>query len=571
MNFTRLIMKFARRRAELLGALPRDERGTISILSVLTIFVLTIVLGMVINAGRQVDEKIRMQNAADAATYSGAVVMSRGLNALAFSNHLEAEVFALTAYMRAGRDAGPRKDPTTLNMENSILDAWNKVGAIFAQSKIPKFAALGPAIQQKVPMEKDAVKYFLQMTELQSNLTLSVFESILRGPASQAGGSPDPLGGVIPRFQRAVVLTTPQTAQLTAAEVARMHGNMTTNGKISGLERQHRNQPLTAVLWRTNVTPISLGNETDPFSRTLPVFDPSPTGPDAQASSVDYLELARCQRRRWATNTLRIWDQYLMGTFFNGIPLYNPLPPYNILPGGAYFAKMSALYWVWSVYTCAQLNKLLDVEYYGTNVPHVYWVPNGAFQGAGQQCQPQPGVFDCNCLTLQYRNLMYQMVDPLQNQQLPLHLEQYHTFVGVVYWPPLMQTSSARFFKYPMSADSIAFAQATVFIPKARYVKFIPRMSGPPWLHQTQRDQFGNPLFGNNYDNWPQDWDNLNQRWVPVWDVTNQNWMAKLVPATSDSVPAILQSSQAQVFAPNIRLPNLGGLSAAELRKINTH
>src|SRR5882724_9185717 len=117
MNFTRLIMKFARRRAELLAALPRDERGTISILSVLTIFVLTIVLGMVINAGRQVDEKIRMQNAADAATYSGAVVVARGYNALAFANHVEAEVFALTAYWRAARDAGPNKDPTTLNME----------------------------------------------------------------------------------------------------------------------------------------------------------------------------------------------------------------------------------------------------------------------------------------------------------------------------------------------------------------------------------------------------------------------------------------------------------------------
>ena len=47
-----------------LDVLPRDERGTISILSVITIFVLAVVLGMVVNAGRQVDEKVRMQNAA---------------------------------------------------------------------------------------------------------------------------------------------------------------------------------------------------------------------------------------------------------------------------------------------------------------------------------------------------------------------------------------------------------------------------------------------------------------------------------------------------------------------------
>src|SRR5262245_23198502 len=111
--------------ASRLRALPRDERGTISVMSVITIFALTLLLGMVINAGRQVDEKIRLQNAADAAAYSGGAVMARGLNALAFSNHLEAEVFALVAYMRAGRDAGPGKDPTTLNFENSILAAWN--------------------------------------------------------------------------------------------------------------------------------------------------------------------------------------------------------------------------------------------------------------------------------------------------------------------------------------------------------------------------------------------------------------------------------------------------------------
>src|SRR5579863_3135963 len=70
------------------GALHRDERGTIGIMSVVTIFTLSIVLAMVINAGRQVDDKVRLQNAADAAAYSGGVVIARGLNALAFANHL---------------------------------------------------------------------------------------------------------------------------------------------------------------------------------------------------------------------------------------------------------------------------------------------------------------------------------------------------------------------------------------------------------------------------------------------------------------------------------------------------
>ena len=61
-------------------ALHRDERGVISILTVFAMLMLTALLGMVMNVGRQVDGKIRMQNAADAAAYSGGVVLARGMN-----------------------------------------------------------------------------------------------------------------------------------------------------------------------------------------------------------------------------------------------------------------------------------------------------------------------------------------------------------------------------------------------------------------------------------------------------------------------------------------------------------
>ncbi len=588
-----------------LRALPRDERGTISVLSVIAIFALATLLGMVINAGRQVDEKIRMQNAADAATYSGGVVVARGLNALAFANHVEAEVFALTAYWRAARDAGPRKDPTTLNMENAILDAWNKIGGIFAQSSFVKFAELGPAIQQKVPLEKALVKDFLQMNELQSALVLPVFESILRGPNAQPGGAPDPLGGVIPRFQRSVVLTTPQAAQTVAAEIARMHGSISvqsvqgaqggqgvqpTQNKLSNMEKLHGGQPLTAVLWRTNGMPISLGNEQDALQRTLPVFDPNPLGPDVAAYSQDYYELARCQRRRWATNTLTIWNQYLLDPFFRGIPLQNPFPPYNFLPGGASASKSSALYYIWQIYTCGQLNKLLDVEYHATNLPFVYRMAGPPFN-SNQQCQTcqtnVPDQFDCGCMQgfrnnqnptppgyLQY---VFQNMDPLQNPQQPSYLEQYHMFVGVVYWPKMQQTS-AKLFRYPLSIDSMAYAQTYVFIPKKRYI-FQDGWGNTNWLRWYLSNQNGISMWvsANMYDNWPQYWDPqapthpINLQWIPEWNVGNQNWMAKLVPATSDSVPMILQSSLSQQFAPNVRVPNLGGVTASDLRKISTH
>ena len=60
--------------------LHRDERGSISIVSVFTVMFLAMLLGMVMNVGRHVDGKIRMQNAADAAAYSGGVVLARGMN-----------------------------------------------------------------------------------------------------------------------------------------------------------------------------------------------------------------------------------------------------------------------------------------------------------------------------------------------------------------------------------------------------------------------------------------------------------------------------------------------------------
>src|SRR3954465_3505415 len=80
------------------------RRGSINLATVFALLLLAFLLGMVLNVARQVDNKIKLQNAADAATYSGGIVLARGMNSVAFSNHLLCEVFALTAIMREGRD-----------------------------------------------------------------------------------------------------------------------------------------------------------------------------------------------------------------------------------------------------------------------------------------------------------------------------------------------------------------------------------------------------------------------------------------------------------------------------------
>ncbi len=46
-----------------------------SIVSVFAVLFLAMLLGMVMNVGRHVDGKLRMQNAADSAAYSGGVVL----------------------------------------------------------------------------------------------------------------------------------------------------------------------------------------------------------------------------------------------------------------------------------------------------------------------------------------------------------------------------------------------------------------------------------------------------------------------------------------------------------------
>jgi hypothetical protein len=67
--------------------LQRDERGALSIVSVFTLVLLVFLLGMVVNAARQVDQKVKLQNAADSSAYAGGIVLARSMNTLAFTNH----------------------------------------------------------------------------------------------------------------------------------------------------------------------------------------------------------------------------------------------------------------------------------------------------------------------------------------------------------------------------------------------------------------------------------------------------------------------------------------------------
>lgn len=293
------------------GRIHRDERGTISIITVFAVMLLTMLLGMVMNVGRQVDGKIRMQNSADAAAYSGGLVLTRGMNDLAFTNHLLSEVFAMTALMREARDRNSE------SYVPEILAAWEKVGPVFSGSNFPKFKALGPAIVQKVPREQQLVTKFGDWVAELSTRVLPLMEGILAEEA-------------IPKYQRAVVEAFPDIAQTATRQVALSNGRP-----------QNGRGEMLAVLWRSSGEPVGSGDEV--FTPTLPVVDPT-VWPEYRKAAVE-------KRRKLADHYRRLWINRSMSFF-------------------AHEAKMSQFKRLWEEFTCGYLKELL-AEYPNSNLPHL--------------------------------------------------------------------------------------------------------------------------------------------------------------------------------------------------------
>lgn len=336
-----------RRAYRRLARLPADEGGSISISSVFAVLVLVMLVGMVLNTGRAVHEKVRLQNAADAATYAGAVVVGRSLNTLAYTNHLISDMFALTAYLREARDRAAEA------LTPDILDNWERIGPALAGAEFRKFADLGSAIQQKVPHEREVVAAFSAWAAAASDLMLPVFEEILARE-------------LIPEFQRAVVRTTAPLAQWATQDVARRHGE--------GWPRPMRAQ---GVLWRTNGDRVAVGGAS---ARVLPVIDPVR---DAHPDSLAYLATAQEQRFELAHRYLRGWN---MGS----LPVFD------------YQAKMSQFGSLWRMFTGGHLQRLLNEEYPYSNLPFQIETPPVAAAGRNfvlerdymfvgvVYCRPQP-------------------------------------------------------------------------------------------------------------------------------------------------------------------------------------
>lgn len=228
-----------------LRSLHSDESGVISLLTVFVMLGCTWLLLWVLNSARQLDSKVRLQTAADAAGQSGVGILSRGMNAIAFANQLEAELFAAIAVMQA-TEGTPAASSQLLNL-------------------------------------------------------LPVFEAIL------SGNGVEPRNRPIPAFRHDVIQVIPPLAEELTRNIGRANGLW--RGPNAATNPDGPQGPLLAQLWSTNGRPIGRGDETDPRTRTLPVLDPSPQGWDAPflPDPPAVLDQARRERSQLARRYLRPW------------------------------------------------------------------------------------------------------------------------------------------------------------------------------------------------------------------------------------------------------------------------
>ena len=481
-----------------LRELRSNEEGALSVLSLILVLGLTILFGSLINIGRVIDDKQKLQNAADASAYSSAGVLARGMNGLAFSNHLLCDTFAMTAFLREARDRNAE------SLVPPILAAWNEIVPILSRSEFPKIRELGPAVATKVPLEQEAVTAYGEMSAAVAQELLPVFEYILRER-------------LIPEFERALVQSIPMLAQVTANDLAYRHGLHPSASANSREERERG--PQLGVLWRTSVIPVGYNGEDDPLLRSLPAIDPSPglgpgqtepvpdptpdgmEGRDAASLpwAATYLAEAQRDRERYAREYVRNWIDDRLRFF-------------------AVEGKMSQYINLYHVFACGQLQRLLNEEYPLTNLPHMI-----------------------------RRTETGQDPDDLRNPRNALaardHLERHHTFVGVAY-RMRMRPTMRGIFQHPLGHDPVCFAQVELFLPQGR-LYFNPGGMSNPSAPDIGGGGVGLPievpLDPGEPQMVPPGWGG--EGWPVNWSLWSQNWTVRLVPATSESAQAILESS----------------------------
>ncbi|RMG41698.1 MAG: prolipoprotein diacylglyceryl transferase [Planctomycetota bacterium] len=509
-----------------------DQTGGITLLSVFVILMLATLLVMIVNVIAHVDDRVRMQNAADAACRSAATVIARGLNATAFANHLTADVFAVTAFLREARDRNAEQ------LVPDILEAWRVAGTRLQQAPYEKFRRLGTAILTKVPLERQAVTAFGELNAVASALSLPVFEYILRDE-------------LLPQFQRALFELTPLMAQHVASATAQRYVV-----NRAGAMWEPERGPVHAVVWQADGVPLVMHDQRDPMGRSLPVVDPEPTGIDwaALPDGAVYLQRATMQRDGLARFYLDRWNFELLRVFQRR-------------------GRMSQFFHLWRIATCGQLDRLLHDEYPQRNMVFV-------LRHAAEGVDVEETLFGLEQSTMASRLNEEQRdaVLHLLGTQIDLkaYLEQNFELVTVLYRRH-RRDLGGRLFRNPLQQtnDVMAFAQAFVFLPYPRWRLVAVNRVPPDKVQIPLGGTFGYTAGLDVPAEPPDGGGDTQYRWVleewPVrWDLINQNWMCQLVPASVSSLGQILQTPPGPL-AGNLRPLPPGAADASVLRTTVAH
>lgn len=124
----------------------RDEDGKVAIVSIFAVLAIGGMIGLVVNSGRAVREKVELQTAADAAAATTTLWMARSMNAVTTSNHLMGEATAVVVLLdgfagppRFG--SGPRVGTKTTRLYHQFLDKLGKIAPIMAAAGMAAAAA----------------------------------------------------------------------------------------------------------------------------------------------------------------------------------------------------------------------------------------------------------------------------------------------------------------------------------------------------------------------------------------------------------------------------------------------
>lgn len=492
-------------------SLHQDQRGTISIASVFALILLSMLLGLIMNSVRQVNEKVQMQNAADAATYAGGVVITRHMNTIVFTNHLLSDVFAVTAFLRESYHRNAE------GFTPETIDHWDRIAPHLAKSPYASFAALGAAIPGKTPLDadKDVEMNSGEMVSTWSDWHYALAEAVLPTMDEEILGNQ-----LIPTFQETLLASTGALAQAAADEVARRHG-----------EAWPQEAELRGKLW------MATGEPADSVDQVLPIEQPQ---------GLDDVRMAQNWRRSLAEHYLSRWNDD--GVVHRGLVYGGYSNDYRRkLMRFDQYACMSQFANLWRIFTRGALENLLEEEYPDTNLPTIF--PE---TGATNGWLPLPSNEEIEAEYM-FVGVVYQ--DGMDEAMTSVFKNPIET----------SRQAYAQVHMFVPRRRIIVHENSGVTVNRGGLTR-------QDWREGLILDQEGNRI-PDGYGDWRRGWGEVGttSEWYPEdWHVWNQNWTMQLTPATTAALPAIL-SSPPDIEDFDAETADYSGLSTEDVYWLSNH